>query len=116
MNHVRIEILGKNYQLACDAGQEKHLQQLAEEVSERLKEFEKRFIESGTTPQESMLWLMTTVTLMDEIYDLRRESAYWQREAINAAALPTEDPRKKEMEAALTERIDKISEHLERLL
>lgn len=115
MNHAKVQFLGKNYQLACDAGQESHLQRLAQEVSERLDEFSNRFSRSGTNPQESMLWVMTAITLMDEIYDLRRESAAWQREAINAAALPTEDPRKKEMEEALAQRIENTIAMLEPL-
>jgi cell division protein ZapA len=91
MNHVKIELLGKNYQLACDAGQEEHLHRLAQEVSARIGEMQQRFMASGATPQESMLWVMTAITLMDEIYDLRLESAAWQREAINAAALPAQE-------------------------
>ncbi len=112
MSHVKVEFLGRGFDLACGEGEEDHLQQLAKEVGERLNEFEQRFTDAR--PTDSMLWIMTSLTLMDEIYELRRESAYWQREAINSSP-PPEDAKRKETERALALSLQDIAARLESL-
>lgn len=115
MTQVAAQFLGKTYSLACDEGQEEELAKLAQELGERLGEMELRFQRQGHKLPESMLWIMTSLTLLDEIYDLRRESLYWQQAAINTPAPPIPDSseRRREMEQAMVQTLDNISDRLE---
>lgn len=116
MSHITAQFLGKSYNLACDAGQEEDLAKLAQELSERLGEMESRFQQQGHKLPEAMLWVMTSLTLLDEIHDLRRDSLYWQQTAINTPPAPMpESERKREIEQALAVTLNDIAERLEKL-
>jgi cell division protein ZapA (FtsZ GTPase activity inhibitor) len=116
MSHITAQFLGKSYNLACDAGQEEDLAKLAQELGERLGEMEMRFQQQGHKLPEAMLWVMTSLTLLDEIHDLRRDSLYWQQAAINTPPAPMlESERKREVEQVMTETLNDIAARLERI-
>ena len=66
---VIAHVYGKEYTLACDAGQEQHLQSLVQEVNGRIQKLEKAV---GKLPEPLML-LYSTLMVADELHDTRRD-------------------------------------------
>ena len=69
MKTVSAFVYGKEYTLACDAGQEQHLGKLVQEVNARIAQLEKAV---GKLPEPLML-LYTTLMVADELHDTKRE-------------------------------------------
>ena len=65
------QVYGKAYTLACDVGQEQHLQGLIQEVNTRAFQLEKAV---GRLP-ESLMLLYTALMISDELYDAKRDNA-----------------------------------------
>ncbi len=70
MKNIEITINGHNYTLACDDGQESHVEQLAEEVSMRAVQLAKGMPGAN----ETMVLVMTCLMLADELYESRQEA------------------------------------------
>lgn len=70
MKTVRAIVYGKEYTLACDAGQEAHLQQLVSQLNARAKTLEKAV---GKLP-EGLMMVYTALMLSDELHDAQREN------------------------------------------
>ena len=47
MSHVNVSIDGRQYRMACDEGQEPHLQSLAEDLDKRIVELRENFGDIG---------------------------------------------------------------------
>ncbi len=71
MSEVTVKINNRGYSLACDAGQEQRLVDLAHYVDSRLQDI----AAAGAASNESHLLVLTSLVLADEIYDLRDEIA-----------------------------------------
>lgn len=76
MAAINAQVNGKEYVLACDDGQEKHLQTLIGEVDARARNLSKHF--GGKAP-EPVLLLYTALTLADEMGESKKESAKLRR-------------------------------------
>ena len=63
MAEVIASIAGRQFRLACEDGQEDHLQTLAKEVDERIAGLRDKFGEIGNT----RLTVMAALTLVDEL-------------------------------------------------
>ncbi len=70
MKKIEITINGHNYMLACDDGQESHVEQLAEEVDMRARQL----AEGMPKANETMVLVMTCLMLADELYESRQEA------------------------------------------
>ena len=74
MAQVEVKINGRNYQIACDDGQEAHLAQLGEYIDKRVQELVSAVGQVG----DSRLLVMTSLLLADELSetyaDLNRTS------------------------------------------
>lgn len=74
MAQVEVTINGRNYQIACDDGQEAHLAQLGEYIDNRVQELVSAVGQVG----DSRLLVMTSLLLADELSetyaDLKRTS------------------------------------------
>ncbi len=68
---VIANVYGKEYTLACDAGQEQHLSNLIQDVNNRIRQLEKAV---GKLPEPLML-LYSTLMVADELHDARRDLA-----------------------------------------
>ncbi|MCB2081654.1 MAG: cell division protein ZapA [Rickettsiales bacterium] len=68
---VDITIGKRTFQLMCGEGQELHLQRLAEEVSERVEEL----AGSIDTKNDTLLLVMASLMLQDELNELRAGGA-----------------------------------------
>lgn len=66
---VIAHVYGKEYALACDAGQEQHLGNLIIEINDRIQQLEKAV---GKLPEPLML-LYTALMVADELHDAKRD-------------------------------------------
>jgi len=75
MAQVEVTINGRNYQIACDDGQEAHLVQLGEYIDKRVQELVSAIGQVG----DSRLLVMTSLLIADELAetyaDLKKTSA-----------------------------------------
>lgn len=70
MPKVSLTIHGRNYDLACDEGQEDQLRELASYIDRRMKELQSTVGDIG----EMRLMVMTSLLIADELSDcLKRE-------------------------------------------
>src|SRR3954462_4657860 len=67
---VHIRINGRDYDIACDDGQEEHLRFLADEVDDRVRAL---VFGIGSNPGETMALLLTALTLADEVAENKKE-------------------------------------------
>lgn len=68
MAHVNVTINGRQFRMACDDGQEEHLQNLAAEVNAKVDQLKGAFGEIGDT----RLTVMAAIMTADEVIDMRR--------------------------------------------
>ena len=113
MASLAAEINGKEYMLACEDGQERHLQKLVGEVDNRAKQLSRHF--GGRAPEPTLL-LYTALMLADEMAEGRKETAKLQ-EAVQQSG---DDAKLHAMQGELAQhlqelarRIDAIAEQLE---
>jgi cell division protein ZapA len=72
MASINATIAGRQFRLACEDGQEDHLQALAHELDERIEGLRKKFGEIGDTRLTVMAALMVSDELSEAARDLRR--------------------------------------------
>ncbi len=116
MAQVTVTINGKNYRMACEDGQEEHLQGLARSFDANIRQLHASFGEIG----DQRLTVMAGVMALDEVSELKTKVALLEQDletarGTKAAALE----RMQHNEAALTQQIDTatalITELAERL-
>ena len=110
MGQVVVTINGRNYQIACDDGQEGHLAQLAAYVDKRLGELVAAVGQVG----DERLLVMTGLLVADELSD-----AYSERDALKTTADGAAERLEADEELGSTiettaQRIEDIAERLER--
>jgi cell division protein ZapA len=116
MAQVTVTIDSKAYRMACDDGQEAHLEGLASYFDGKVQEMRTSFGEIG----DMRLTVMAAITATDEIMELRRKLAAAQadadsaRSAIAAAGQIQDghDRKTAEVVAALAERVERIAKGL----
>ena len=72
MATVNATIAGRQFRLACEDGQEEHLQALARDMDERIESLRKKFGEIGDTRLTVMAALMVSDELSEASRKLRR--------------------------------------------
>ncbi len=116
MGQVTVTIDGKAYRMACEDGQEAHLEGLAVYFDGRVQEMRTSFGEIG----DMRLTIMAAITAADEIMELRRKlslaeaDAAGLREAVAGAGQQQDEHDRKTAEAvvALSERVERIAKGL----
>jgi cell division protein ZapA len=68
MAEVRIYINGRDYDIACDDGQESRIRELGGIIDKTLRDIAR----AGAATNESHLFVLTSLVLADEVYDLRQ--------------------------------------------
>ncbi len=97
MKTVDVHLLGRSYQIACEPGQEKHLQRLAQMVEDRMK----RAATSGQGAiGEIRLFLLAALMLADDVVEA---------EAGNARALADLSRRAAEDEDLMVTAVDHLA-------
>jgi cell division protein ZapA len=79
---LNVTINGKVYRLACDEGQETHLQALADEINGHVESFKGAFGEIG----DGRLTVMAALMVADQLSDMRRRVAVLERDLADAKA------------------------------
>jgi cell division protein ZapA len=72
MAQVVTTIAGRQFRLACEDGQEDHLQALAKEVDQRIIDLRRKFGEIGDTRRTVMATLMVADELVEAMQKMRR--------------------------------------------
>jgi cell division protein ZapA len=72
MAQVIATIAGRQFRLACEDGQEAHLQSLAADIDERIAELRRRFGEIGDTRLTVMAALMVADEMSEAAQKIRR--------------------------------------------
>jgi cell division protein ZapA len=115
---VAVRIAGRPYELACDDGQEEHLRRLADDIDERMRGLIKGM---GTHPGESLGFLLTALTMADEIMEYRRENRQVAAEVQRLAAIVNEDSRSgqqermADIEQAMAVTLEEIAVRIEKI-
>jgi cell division protein ZapA len=68
MTQVTASIAGRQFRLACEDGQEEHLQALAHDIDQRIVDLRRKFGEIGDT----RLTVMAALTVADELSEAGR--------------------------------------------
>jgi len=93
MAQLSVNIGGRAYRLACNPGEEAHLESLASVVDGKIKEMRSSFGEIG----DQRLVVMAALTIADEVSEMRR--AQEAAAARAAEALEAEQAARREAEA-----------------
>jgi cell division protein ZapA len=108
MSALRIVIGGREYQVACDDGEEPNLKNLARLLDERVREL------GGGTGRinDSQLMMLAGLMLTDELEDAKRELAHL-RSDIRHSSQSFETNKQIEMESAIAATIHDIAARVE---
>jgi cell division protein ZapA len=112
MPHVNITINGRQYRMACEDGEEDHLQGLAQDLERRIAEMRSNFGEIGDT----RLIVMAAITIADELSEAKRKLQHAEQEtavAVETRVAATE--RAKVTQAAVVTALNAASERIERV-
>jgi cell division protein ZapA len=110
MATVSATIAGRQFRLACEDGQEEHLQSLAKEMDARIEELRKRFGEIGDT----RLTVMAALMVADELAEATRKIRRLEEEstALQDARVVSAD-RAKAASAAVVNAFNSAAERIE---
>jgi cell division protein ZapA len=97
---VDIQLLGRGYAVACEAGEEKRLETLAGYVDSKLR----TLAGSLSSATQERLFMLTCLMLADEVFDLKSAKA-----GVDDAS----EMQLAETVEALAERINRISQKLQ---
>jgi cell division protein ZapA len=112
MAQVSVQIDGKTYRMACEDGQEPHIERLATDLDRRISGLRQSVGEIG----DMRLTIMGALTVADEAHDLRTRlaAAEARAEALEAAAAAT-GRQQAEDRAAAVAAVAAMAERVERL-
>jgi cell division protein ZapA len=101
---VEVQLGRRNYQLACDDGQEAHLTRLAQSINARMNELGS--VAEGTS--DTMLLVLAAITMQDELNEARKNSPK-PGQPIDRGAID------EEIDLAVAEAVTAIAEYVENL-
>ena len=100
MPSVQIAVNGRNYEVACDAGQEQHLRELARGLDGRVRQL----VKSAGPASEGRLLLMAGLLLADELHEAQAELGRLQSDR---------GPPQSVVEQQLAEALEQLATRLE---
>jgi cell division protein ZapA len=112
MAHVSVTINGRQYRMACEAGQEAHLLRLAKDLDLRIEQLRVRFGEIG----DARLIVMAAIMLADELVEVGKRVRQLEAELAgmqDAGAAGVE--RSKATQAAIAAALNSAAERIERV-
>lgn len=117
MSIVHIRVNGKEYDVACDDGQEEHLRLLADEVDDRV-----RAVAYGMgNPSENMALLLTALMMADEAIENKKEIKKIATEIeqvktrVDDDKKTAQDDRMAEIETAMAVTLEEIAARIEKI-
>lgn len=108
MGQVNISIRGRQYQIACDDGQEAHLARLGRFLDQRAEQLHA----AAGSVSDALLLVMTSLVVADELTDAISELEALKANAGNAARVAAETATAAAINT-LAERIERIAAGLE---
>ncbi|WP_213773496.1 cell division protein ZapA [Bradyrhizobium sp. dw_78] len=111
MSHVNVTINGRQYRMACEAGQETRLLSLAEGFEERIGSLRGKFGEIGDARLTVMAALMTSDELLDANH--RITSLEQELEALRGVRTASAD-RAKTVQAAVANALNAAADRIEK--
>lgn len=112
MGQVNVTISGKTYRMACDDGEEEHLESLGRQLGETIEQLRGQFGEIG----DQRLTVMAAITLADRYSEAERRLAQLEAEVVGleeARAAVSERADSREIEVA--EAMESLADRLEAL-
>lgn len=112
MSQVSVSIDGKMFRMACEDGQEAHLEALAKHLDTRIAEMRQAFGEIG----DLRLTVMAAITITDEFSEARRKNEELSGQVgqlRNAQVSAQDDAGTRDQEVAGL--IDRMTQRLERI-
>lgn len=112
MGQVNVLISGKTYRMACDDGQEEHLESLGHQLGETIELLRSQFGEIG----DQRLTVMAAITLADRFSEAERRVAQLEAEIAGleeARAAVSERAESREIDVA--EAMESLADRLESL-
>ena len=110
MAQVTVTIAGKIFRIACDDGQEPHLESLAHELDGRIADMRKAFGEIG----DNRLTVMAAISFLDEREDIKLRVSELEAEIANLRARTERiDTMVTEGEDAIAKPLNDVAERLE---
>ena len=76
MSQVNVTINGRQFRMACEDGQESHLQQLAKDLDERIAALRGQFGEIG----DARLTVMAALMVADELAEIAKKAQRLEKE------------------------------------
>ena len=112
MAHVTVTISGRQYRMACEDGQEAHLERLATDLDRRVDQLRGTFGEIG----DNRLLVMAALTLSDELAEMTQRLHRVQGElsSLQDARLVAAD-HKQATEAAVVAALNTAAERIEQV-
>jgi len=114
---IKVRINDRDFNMACDEGQEDRLRELGQEVDLRIKDIKSKV---GGQINESMLFVMASIMLADELSELKDGSA-------SPAAIPAAEKEaqtegepvigfsQEEVDHQIANELEQVAERLEKL-
>ena len=109
MAQVTLQINGRPYRVACDDGEEAHLERLGRYVDGKVVDLAKQ---SGSQAADTRLLLMAALTIADELAEAK--GGIDRPAPSGTGAAPVEDRAISEAIDAVSSRIEAIADKLER--
>jgi cell division protein ZapA len=112
MAHVTVTISGRQYRMACEDGQEAHLERLATDLDRRVNQLRGTFGEIG----DNRLLVMAALTRSDELAEMTQRLHRVQAElsSLQDARVVAAD-RKQATEAAVVSALNAAAERIEQV-
>jgi cell division protein ZapA len=112
MSQVTVTINGRQFRVACEDGQENHLQELAADFDERIERMRKNFGEIGDT----RLSVMAALTVADELAETRARLRQMEQElAMLQGGRVASAERATATQAAVAAALNSAAERIERI-
>jgi len=110
MAEVNVEISGRKYRMACEEGQEEHLQTLARRFDKMVEGFKSTFGEIGDT----RLTVMAGIAVLDELADAERRIDSLRKELTDLSSAGDEMAQETEaLENQFARKMDDVARRLE---
>lgn len=112
MGQVNVTISGKTYRMACDDGQEEHLETLGRQLGETIELLRGQFGEIG----DQRLTVMAAITLADRYSEAERRVAQLEAEVVGLEeARAAVSERADSRELGVAEAMETLADRLEAL-
>lgn len=112
---VHIRVGNREYDVACDDGQEDHLRLLADDIDERVRSL---MFNMGGSVGDNLALLLTSLTIADELVESKKEIRSIAADVAHLSSQLDRDQQRSrmaEMEGAMAHTLDEIATRIEKI-